>query len=79
MPSAGSGDTPNDKIKYIFNPLNGSGLTPTAKFNPDRIVTNSLNSAGGPRVVWNPATSTYVSDGPSVVVDNNGDVVVVGN
>lgn len=69
---------PNDTIKYLFNPLEGSGLTPSIKFNPDRIVTNTLNSAGYPRVIWNPESSSYVTDGPTVVIDNNGNVVVRG-
>lgn len=79
MPFSGSGNTPNDKTKFIFNPLEGSGLTPTAKFNPDRIVTSQLNAAGNPKVTWNAETSSYVPDGPDVVIDSNGNVVVVGN
>lgn len=66
--------SPKDKQILIINPVTGQ-LTPAIKFNPDRIVTAQLNSAGQPRVIWNPATSSYVEDGATVVIDNNGDVV----
>jgi hypothetical protein len=79
MSFSGSGNTPNDKIKYIYNPLEGTGLTPTAKFNTDRILTTTLNSAGQPKVTWNETTSSYVPDGPDVLVDINGNVLTVGN
>ena len=67
----------NDQLKYVFNPFTGN-LDAVVKFNPDRIVTNQLNSAGFPKVTWNAESSSYVPDGPDVVVDNNGNVVVIG-
>jgi hypothetical protein len=59
---------------FLFNPFTGD-LTPSLKFNPDSIVTNSLNSAGHPRVIFDPPSNSYVPDGPSIVVDNEGNVV----
>lgn len=74
-----SGSSPiNDTIKFLFNIFTGN-FSPAIKFNPDRIVTSQLNSAGQPLVVWNAATSSYVPFGPEVVVDNDGDVIVIGN
>lgn len=77
MPAAGSGSSPKDKDKYVFNPFTGN-LDAVVKFNPDRIVTNNLNAAGNPRLIWDAASSSFIPDGPDVVVDNNGNVVVVG-
>jgi hypothetical protein len=77
MPSLGSPVKENDQTKYVFNPFTGE-LDVVVKFNPDRIVTNALNSAGFPKVTWNPESNSYVPDGPDVVVDLNGDVVVIG-
>lgn len=77
MPFPGSGPV-NDTIKYLFDVFTGN-FSPAIKFNPDRIVTNQLNSAGQPKVTWNEATSSYVPDGPDIVVDDSGDVIVVGN
>jgi hypothetical protein len=77
MPAAGSGDSPRDQNKYVFNPFTGN-LDAVVKFNPDRIVTNTLNAAGHPRLIWDAASNSFIPDGPDVVVDNNGNVVVVG-
>ncbi len=68
---------PNDQTKYVFNPFTGK-LDAVLKFNPDRIVTNTLNAAGYPRVIYNPESSAFIADGPTVVIDNNGNVVVRG-
>jgi hypothetical protein len=78
MADQGAGEKPNDKTHVVFNPLYKTGLTPVVKFNPDRIVTSSLNAAGQPRMIWNPATNAFIPDGPDIVVDNNGNVIVVG-
>jgi hypothetical protein len=66
--------SPKDKQLLLVNPVTGK-LDLVVKFNPDRIVTSQLNTAGGARVVWNPETSSYVSDGATVVIDNEGNVV----
>lgn len=68
---------PNDQTKFIINPFTGQ-LDAVVKFNPDRIVTNFLNSAGNPRVIYNPESATFIADGPTVVIDNAGNVVVRG-
>lgn len=68
---------PNDRTKYVFNPFTGN-FDAVVKFNPDRIVTNTLNAAGHPRKIWDPVSSTFIDDGPDVVIDSNGNVVVRG-
>jgi len=68
---------PNDKTKYVFNPFTGN-FDVIVKFNPDRIITNTLNAAGQPRMIWNPASNTFIPDGPDVVIDSSGNVVVRG-
>ena len=78
MPFSGSGDSPNDQTKYVFNPFTGN-LDAVVKFNVDRILTTTLNSAGNPKVTWNAETNSYVPDGPDILVDINGNVIVVGN
>ena len=66
--------SPRDMIQYIFNIFTGQP-TPTKVFNPDRIVTNNLNSAGHPLVTYDTVSETYLAAGPSIVVDNEGNVV----
>lgn len=68
--------TPRDKDELVLNPVTGE-LDMVRKFNEDRIVTAKLNAAGQPRKIWDPASNTFIDDGPAVVVDNNGNVVVV--
>lgn len=63
-----------DKDELILNPVTGK-LDMIRKFNPDRIVVSEYNAAGGQRVAWNVASSSWVEDGPVVVIDNNGNVV----
>jgi len=65
---------PRDKIQYVFNPFTGK-LEAVKTFNADRIVTNSLNGAGHPRLIWDAASSSFIADGPDIVVDNDGNVV----
>ena len=65
---------PTDQIQYVFNPLTGK-FDAVKTFNADRIVTAALNAAGSPRVTYDPPSSTFVEDGPAVVVDNAGNVV----
>ena len=65
---------PQDKQKFLFNPVTGQ-LDLVLQFNPDRILTASLNSAGQPRLIWDPVSSTFIEDGATVVVDNAGNVV----
>lgn len=65
---------PRDQLKYVFNPITGQ-LDAVLVFNADRIVTNALNGAGHPRLIWDPVSATFIADGPDIVVDNNGNVV----
>ena len=66
--------TAHDQVKYLFNVFTGE-FDMVLKFNPDRLVTNCLNQAGNPLVVYDPMSGLYLEAGPSVVVDNNGSVV----
>lgn len=70
----GDQNKPKDKEVYLFNALTGE-LDLALAFNPDRIVTASLNSAGGARTTWDATSNSFISDGPAVVIDNNGNVV----
>lgn len=67
----------NDKTAYDYNVFTDE-LDLIRKFNPDRIVTSEYNSAGSRNMIYDPASRTFIDAGPSVVVDNNGNVVVVG-
>jgi hypothetical protein len=66
--------SPRDFIQYIFDIFSGQP-TPTKVFNPDRIVTCDLNSAGHQRLIYDSVSGTYIASGPDVVVDNAGNVV----
>lgn len=66
---------PRDKIKFLLNPISGM-LDMVLKFNEDRIVTNTLNAAGNPRLIYDPVSETFIPDGPDVVINNAGNVVV---
>lgn len=66
-----------DKEAILLNPITGK-LDLALKFNPDRIVTNERNSAGTMLMTYDPASGMHVAADPSIVVDNNGNVVVVG-
>lgn len=66
--------TAKDKEELVLNPITGQ-LDLIRKFNPDRIITSEYNAAGGARVIWDVALSTWVEDGPVVIMDSNGNVV----
>jgi hypothetical protein len=66
--------SPKDKTQLVINPVTGK-LDMVRIFNPNRIVASQFNGLGQPRVIYNPETGTYISDGATVVIDNNGDVV----
>lgn len=68
---------PNDKTKFVINPFTGN-LDAVVKFNSDRIVTNKLNAAGNPRMIWDPVSNSFIPDGPDVVISNAGNVIVRG-
>ena len=70
--------TVKDKETILFNPITGK-LDMALKFNPDRIVTNERNAAGTLLMTYDPASKMHIMGDPAVVVDNLGNVVVVGN
>ena len=65
---------PKDKQVFVFNPFTGN-FDAVLKFNPDRIVTAELNGAGHKRYVWDSVSNSFVEDGATVVIDNDGNVV----
>lgn len=65
-----------DKLKYEFNPLTGE-LDLISEFNTDRILTHTRNSTGHMLTTWDPRSQKYIDLEPLIVVDNNGNVVVV--
>ncbi len=69
--------TVKDKETLLFNPITGK-LDMSLKFNPDRIVTNERNSAGTLLMTYEPASKTHILADPAIVVDNEGNVVLVG-
>lgn len=65
-----------DHDLLVVNPVTGK-LDTIRKFNPDRIITAQLNSAGNPRLIYDAVSNTFIEDGATVVIDNNGNVVKV--
>jgi hypothetical protein len=66
-----------DKTKIVLNPITGE-LDIVLKFNENRIVTHKRNAAGALNMIFDPASGTHIEMGDQVVVDDNGNVVVVG-
>ena len=66
-----------DKEELVLNPVTKK-LDMVVKFNPDRILTAELNAAGNPRMIWDAVSQSFIADGPDIVVDNKGNVVVKG-
>ena len=46
--------------------------------NSDRIVTHEYNMAGNKNIIYDPASKTYIEMGAQVVIDDNGNVVIIG-
>lgn len=69
--------TVKDKEVLLFNYLTGK-FDLSLKFNPDRIVTHELNSAGSLLMTFDSRSGQHIPQDPLVVVDNQGNVVVVG-
>jgi hypothetical protein len=65
-----------DKLKYEFNVFTEE-LDLVSEFNTDRIITHEKNNAGHMLMTYDPATGLHVPMEPMIVVDNNGNVVVV--
>jgi hypothetical protein len=66
--------SPKDKVQTVLNPITHK-LDMVRIFNPDRIATHTLNPAGNPLVIYDPVSGLYMSMGPIVITDNNGNVV----
>mgnify|MGYP001491142491 CR=1 FL=1 len=66
-----------DKTGLDFNYMTGK-FDLVRKFNPDRIVTNERNAAGTLLMTYDPASGQHIPADPSVVTDEEGNVVVVG-
>ena len=68
-----------DRLKIEFNPLADPEypFDMVRVFNENRIVTHEYSQTGHVRVTFDPYSNTYVKDDPVVVVDNNGNVVVI--
>jgi uncharacterized protein YbbK (DUF523 family) len=66
-----------DKTKYVYN-FDTDLLDVVDKFNVDRIVTAERNPAGTKNMIYDPASGTHIESGPTVVIDNEGHVIVVG-
>jgi len=69
-----STQTPIDQQVTDFNPLSGN-FDNTTSFNPNRILTESLNAAGNPLVCYDPYSSTYQPLDDEVITDDDGNVV----
>lgn len=65
-----------DKDSLILNPITGE-LDFVRIFNENRIIVSEYNAAGSRRMTYDAFSGTHLDDGPIVVVDNNGNVVVV--
>lgn len=65
-----------DKVKFEFNPITGE-LDLVTEFNADRIITHTHNAAGHIMMTYDSASGTFIEMDPLIVVDNNGNVVVV--
>jgi hypothetical protein len=65
-----------DKSVFLFNPLTGN-FDLALQFNENRIVTAEYNMAGSRYATFDSYSGTHIEDGPKVVVDNNGNVVVI--
>jgi len=68
--------TTRDREKFVLNPITGE-LDLVLVFNENRIITAQYNMAGAPYYTYDAYSNTFIPDGPKVVVDNDGNVVVV--
>ena len=66
-----------DKTELQFNPITGE-FDIVVKFNPNRMITHEYNIAGTKNMIYDPASKTHVEMGAQVVVDDDGNVVIVG-
>jgi hypothetical protein len=64
-------------MSFRLNPLTGQ-LDLITIFDPNKILTHQSNILGDPLVNYDLQNRVYVNAGPSVVIDNNGNIVVAG-
>lgn len=65
-----------DKEVFLFNPVTGE-LDLALKFNENRIITHLYNEAGTRLQTYDKNTGLYLDSGPYVVIDINGNVIVI--
>ena len=63
-----------DKDEAVLNPFVGQ-LDMVRNFEPNRIITHSLNPAGNPLTVYDPLSGGYYAADDSIVTDSDGNVV----
>ena len=66
--------TPRDREELVFNPVTGN-LDTVRIFNPDRIISHSLNPQGNVIMQYDPICGVYYEAGPEIVFSNDGSVV----
>jgi len=70
--------TVKDKTKIEFNVFNPTQPFDLVKvFNENRIVTHQYTPAGSKRVQYDTFSNTWIVEDPQIVVDNDGNVVVI--
>jgi hypothetical protein len=65
-----------DKEVFLFNPVTGE-LDLALKFNENRIITHLYNEAGTRLQTYDKNTDSHLDSGPLVVIDVNGNVIVI--
>jgi len=65
-----------DKEVFLFNSITGE-LDLALKFNENRIITHLYNEAGTRLQAYDKNTNMHLDSGPLVVVDRNGNVIVI--
>lgn len=61
----------------IFNRVDHFHTNDTSQFDGNQIVTHEYTPAGSHRVQYDTYSDTFVAGDPAVVIDNNGNVVVI--
>jgi hypothetical protein len=66
-------------MAFRFNPISGTldivGTSTPAPTSDDQIVTHEYGLSGHIMYAYDPCMSIYIPIGPSVVIDNDGNVV----
>ena len=64
----------NDQTVGVVNPL-PAPLQLVKNFNPNRIITHSMNPAGNPLAVYDPVSGAYFPADDAIVTDSQGNLV----